>query len=94
MSYLRLAIVGAALPSLVLGLWFLHNSFVRNHVLAWAVERLRTDVGIRAEVDSLDYNLLALRHSGRNATLTAAAAEAPSSSIRPSGSPESTSACH
>jgi hypothetical protein len=46
-------------------------------VLAWAVERLQTDVGIRAEVDSLDYNLLALCQSGRNATLTAAAAETP-----------------
>ena len=77
MSHLRLVIVGAVLASLVLGLWFLHSTFVQKHVLAWAVERLRTDVAIRAEVDSLDYNLLALRHSRPNATLTAAAAETP-----------------
>jgi uncharacterized protein involved in outer membrane biogenesis len=81
MSHRRLVVMGAVLASLAFSLWFMHSSFVRKHVLAWAVERLHTDVRIRAEVESLGYNLLALRLSGQNATLTAAAAETPFFSV-------------
>ncbi len=49
----------------------LHAPFVRSQVRDLAVERLRTDAGIDARIDRLDYNLLALRVSLGPTTLAA-----------------------
>ena len=70
-AHRRLAIVGLVVALLVATFGVVHAPFVRVRVLAWAVERLRTDARIHAQVDDLDYNLLTLRASVWRITLAA-----------------------
>lgn len=68
-SHRLLTLTGIGLVGLLCLLALLHTAPVRSRVLAGAIDRLRTDVGIEAEIEQLDYNLFALRLAARNATL-------------------------
>ena len=54
-----------------------HTPFVRARVLSWLVTRLRTDAGLRADVDRLDYNLLTLSATLNNVTIAAEGKDIP-----------------
>ncbi len=75
-AHRRLAILGFVIAGLVVVLGLAHTPFVRGRLLAYAVARVRADVGIRAQIDNLHYNLFTLRASLGHTSL-AASDEAP-----------------
>ena len=74
----RRHLLGAALPLLLaLCVFAIHTQSARSAALSWAVARLQSAAGIRADISRLDYNLLSLTFSARSVTLVANGSEVP-----------------
>jgi outer membrane protein insertion porin family len=71
-AHRRLAVAGLLVALLIVMLGVVHTPLVRGRVLAWVVERLRADAGIRADIEHFEYNLATLRVSIGRTTLAAA----------------------
>ena len=74
----RRHILGAALPLLLaLCVFAIHTPPARSAALSWALVRLQSAAGFRADISRLDYNLLTLSFSARNVTLAANGSDEP-----------------